>query len=424
MSRAVRSARRRPRLTAIVFAVLILIGTATAGHFYLTHRLESARKALKEGRADDAQNDLVWCLRVWPRSVPVHVLKARALRMKGDLPAAEAELNLCLKLQKGASEDIQLEFLLMRVQAQQVDEVEPQLMLYVENGHPETPLILETLSRAYMHNLRWGPALSSLDRWLKEEPGSARARFWRGWVVEQLHDREGAIEDYQKAIDLAPDMISARLRLADLYLDMTQPLDALPHLEWLRQHYPDRPDVLAALGRCKFMQGESHEARPLLEAAAEKLPDDLPVLVDLARLDLQEDRVPEAEKLLRRVLELSPHEVEAEVSLIEALRLQGRQDEAAEAQKQCDEDKALLMKAAQLLKDEVAHPSAGPQRPYEIGMAFLRTGQDRVGREWLYQALDRDHSFRPAHQALAEHFEKKGNKERAAEHRRRLAAKP
>jgi Tfp pilus assembly protein PilF len=414
------TARRHPRLAGVLLVLLGLTAAAGGGHLYVTHRLEAARIALRDGRLDDAQKDLALCLRVWPRSVPVHLLNARVLRSRGDLASAEVELNQCLKLQKGATEDIQLEFLLMRVQAQQVDEVEPQLMVYVDNQHRETTLILETLARAYMHNLRWRPALQSLDRWLKEDPGAARAYFWRGWVVEQLHDRDAAVEDYQRALGIDPNLTNAGLRLADLYMEMAQPLDALPHLERLRKAHPDQPQLLGALGRCKFMMGESREARPLLEAALEKLPEDPPLMIDLAKLDLQEDRVEEAEKLVRRVLEQSPFEVEAEVTLIDALRMQGRLAEAAEVQKKADRDKALLMKATMLLKDEAAHPSGSADRAYEIGMAFLQVGQDRVGREWLYQALDRDPIHRRAHEALAQDFEKKGDKERAAQHRRRL----
>ena len=54
-------------------------------------------------------------------------------------------------------------------------------------------------------------------------------------------------------------------------------------------HSPDRPDVQARMGRCRFNEGRFEEARRLFESSVEKLPNDIPLLVDLAQLDLKED---------------------------------------------------------------------------------------------------------------------------------------
>src|SRR5207248_6012552 len=116
-------------------------------------------------------------------------------------------------LQDGAaSDDVKLEFLLMRVQGGEVDEVAPQLRECVDHGHPEAPLILETLSRAYMHNLRYGDALGALNRWVKEAPESAEPLHWRGWVKERVNDSKGAMRDYQEALECDPALVPVRLR--------------------------------------------------------------------------------------------------------------------------------------------------------------------------------------------------------------------
>jgi hypothetical protein len=61
-------------------------------------------------------------------------------------------------LHGGATEAVQFEFLLLRVQTGEVDEVAPTLIDSVEKGHAESPLILETLSRAYILRLRYKAA--------------------------------------------------------------------------------------------------------------------------------------------------------------------------------------------------------------------------------------------------------------------------
>src|SRR5205085_4929 len=132
-------------------------------------------------------------------------------------------------------------------------------------------------------------------RWIQEDPDAAEPLHWRGWVLERVNDSKSALKDYLRALELDPDLASVRLRVAEMYLEDNNPVEALPHLERLRREAPDRADVLARLGQCRFLQGDLAAARRLLEAAREKLPDDAPLLIHLAKLDLEEDRPARAE---------------------------------------------------------------------------------------------------------------------------------
>jgi tetratricopeptide (TPR) repeat protein len=415
--------RRRPGTAALVLALLVLAGTVCGLYGYAFHQWRRAQAAVKEGRPGEARSRLGFCLVVWPRSVRTHLLAARAARLSGDFEQAEAHLNRCLRLQSEGNPDIELEFLLMRVQMGEVDEVAPVLLKYVENNHPEAPLILETLSRAYMHNLRYGPALICLNRWAQEAPESAQPLHWRGWVLERLNDSAGAMRDYKRALELSPDLVAVRLRLAELFLEKSNPPAALEHLEHLRGQFPDRPDIQARMGQCRLLQGKRKEARPLLEAAVEHLPNDAPLLISLAKLELDEERPAKAEQYLRRLLKVDPTDTEAQYVLVTSLRLQGRRKEAEAALEQYEKDKALVKRANRLLQEEAERPTrhAGPLT--EIGTLFLRAGQERLGLYWLERALQRDRGHRPTHKALAEHYEKKGERDKAATHRRWLAKK-
>jgi tetratricopeptide (TPR) repeat protein len=404
----------------LILVLLVLAGAGAGLYGYALLQWQAAQTAIKEDRLDEARSRLAFCLRVWPWSVPVHLRAARAARLGGDFVGAEALLNQCLKLQHGATEDVQLEFLLMRVQAGEVDEVASALQSYVEKKHPETSLILETLSRAYMHDARYGPALGALDRWIQEDPEAAAAFFYRGWVMERLNDYEGSLKDYRRAVELAPDQVQYRLKVAEMLLEKSNPPEAIPHLERLWHQFPNRPDVLAALGHGRLLQGRREEARPLLEAAVEKLPDEPMLLLHLAQLEMQDDRPVEAEKWLRRLLKAEPFDQEAEYVLVGSLRLQGRQEEAAALLEQYEKHKALLKRATKLLEEEAKHPTNDPNNPAEAGTILLEIGQEHLGLYWLGQALQRDPNHQPSHKALADYFEKKGDSEKAAAHRRRL----
>jgi tetratricopeptide (TPR) repeat protein len=413
-------------VTTVLVLVLLLALTGAGGLYaYALNLRNEGREALKNGQPDEAQTKLTRCLRVWPffsasQAASIHLQVARAARLRGDFQEAEAHLIRCKKLQGTASDAVKLEFLLMRVQRGEVDEVVPELMRCVEAKHEESVLILETLSQSFMRNLRYGEALHCLTRWTKEQPDSADPFHWRGWVLERLSETHKALADYRRALELDPDRVPVRLRLAEVLLEKHKPLEALPHLERLRKQCPDNPEVLARLGECRFLQGQTQEARRLLEAAAKRRPKDGSLLNHLARLELQEERPERAEKWLRQALAADPNDAAAQFTLISSLRLQGRRKEADAAQVRYDALQTLLKRANQLLQDEVFRPTADARSACEIGTAMLQIGQDHVALYWLHEALRRQRRYPPACRALAKYHQKKGDTDQAAFYRRQL----
>jgi tetratricopeptide (TPR) repeat protein len=416
LARAGREARRRPGTTVLVL-VLLVAAALGASYFYALREWRLAQEAVKAGRLDEAKRSLNLCLVVWPRSIPVHLLAARAARLRGDFVRAEVHLNHCLKLQHGATEAIQLEFLLMRVQGGEEDEVASILLSqYVENNSPDSSLILETLARAYMYNLRYGPAFVCLSRWIEVAPDSAEPLRWRGWILERLNDYNGAEEDYKRALEFDPGLVPVRLRLAEMYLERSDALKALPHLEQLRQQFPNRPDILARTGQCRLLQGDSQEARRLLEAAVERLPNDSATLIHLAKLEMQDNHPEKAETWLRRALKVDPTDTEAEFLLVGSFQAQNRLEDASAMLEQHDKDTASLKRVSRVLQQEAGKPSNDPDAFADIGILFLRSNE-RVGLYWLHRALEHDSGHPAAHRALADFYEGKGDRERAAFHR-------
>jgi Tfp pilus assembly protein PilF len=420
LSGAWKTVRARPKTMSIVLIILVLMGTGTGFYAFALSQWEAAQGAVRESRFEDAKSHLAFCLAIWPRSVQVHILAARAARLKGEFSEAEAYLNQCLKLEHGATEPVQVEFLLMRVQRGEEDAVASELLLRVDDGSPESPLILETLARAYMFHLRYGIAYMCLTRWMDAAPSSAEPLRLRGFVSERLSDWEAAMADYKRALELDPTLVPVRLRLAEMCMEKSNPLEAQSHLDLLTIQFPDRPDVMARLGQCRFLQGNSEEARRLLEAAVEHMPNDAAVLVYLSRLEMQEGHPAKAESWLRHALEVDPTDAEARFSLVAALQSQDRWDEANATLEQHRKDSALLRRVSQVLKQEAdGKPSDDPDALCEVGAAFLGTNE-RVGLYWLRRALERNPEHQPTHKVLAEHYESKGEPEKAAVHRARL----
>jgi type IV pilus assembly protein PilF len=417
--------RSRPWRTLFVLGLAVVVGAGACAYGYAVYQWHTAQLDLKEGRPADARGRLDLCLVVWPGNSDVHRLAARAARMSGDFSAAEEQLKECRRLDNGATEATQLEHLLMRAQMGEEDQVAAALSNLVDNNHPESALILETMAAAYMYHLRLGEAYDCLTRWMKEEPNSAKPLHWRGWVLERLGHHVEVMDDYKKALELDPDLVPVRLRVAEMLLSDKQTLEALPHLERLRKQCPGRADVLARLGQCRFLQGQVKEARRLMETAVKDLPNDSALLLNLAQLELQEGHPTKAEGWLRRALKVDPGDTDSQYTLVTILQVLGRREEAAAALERRQKNTAVLERTNQLLKDEAKQQgSKDPGPPSEIGTLLLQIGQDQKGLYWLEQALQRDPTHEPTHRVLADYYERHGEHEKAATHRRWLTGPP
>jgi Tfp pilus assembly protein PilF len=271
-----------------------------------------------------------------------------------------------------------------------------------------------------MRNLRYGPAFTCLSVWIQKDPDAAQPYQWRGWVLERLNDWGGAMKDYEMALELNPEETNIRLRLAEILLDHAKMDDAVPHLERLWNQCPDRPDVKARLGQCRYEQSRFDEARSLLEDAVKEMPDDSSVLLYLARLEISDGHPDKAEAKLRHALKVDPTDMKALFELYGCLQQAGRRQEAEATLQQHQKGTAMLKRLSKLIQEEAEKPTNNPDNLNEIGVQFLRSGNGRVGVYWLRRALQIDPTHQPTHKALAEYYEGKGEKEKAAEHRRQL----
>jgi tetratricopeptide (TPR) repeat protein len=411
--------RRRPWVT-LSTTLLVAAGIVFGLWRYAVHQWNAAQVAVRQERPEEARSRLEFCLRVWPRSAEVHLLAARSARLTMDLDAAEAHLNRVLQLQGGASEEVQVEFLLLRVQAGEVDEVAPVLLDTVEKGNPQAPIILETLARACMHRLRYKLAWACLTRWIEFRPDEIKPYHWRAWVLERLGNSKGAMADYRHVLELDPEMMSARLRVAEMLLEDKQVLEALPHLERLYKRSPDDPQVRARLGQCRLLQGRTKEARELMESAVPQMPQDPALFVALANLELQEGRGAEAERRLRAVLEAEPSDTETLFVLASALQLQGKTEESAAVLRDYERTKKSVERINDLLTNVLDTRAAKADDYAEVGRLLLEIGRDKQGAYWLDRALQMEPGNQQAHRALAVYYDRRGDAANAAIHRRQV----
>ena len=414
--------RRRRWVWLLVGSVLLAAGVLACER-WAAWQERLAAQALADNHMDEAKRHIDLALQVRRRRTSTLLLSARIRRLSGAYSEAEQCLLRCGQLH-GMSEPLHLEWPLRRCQSKQgeVDELGPNLRALVQQRHPEAAAILETLASVYIRQTRYLEALLCLDLWLELTPDSVRGLDWRGWVGNQLDHRGQAFSDYERLLELQPGRTDVRLRLAQMLVESSRQVDAVPHLERLLSELPDNPDVLTALAPCRVVQSRPEEARALLDAVLKDHPDHFDALFQRGKLELTIGHPAQAEPWLRKALELKPQDPEARYSLYRSLEGQpNRQNEA-------ERERALWEQAGKkqdrltslLRKDLAAHPN-DVDLAREAGELFLQLGEEQRGLSWLRRALAINPGHIPSHRALLAYYERTENAAQAAEERRQLA---
>jgi tetratricopeptide (TPR) repeat protein len=405
-------------LLAVPLGLLLYVG---GRHLWARHHLRAAEADVERYAFARALPHLDRCLEAWPDSLPTRLLAARTARRAGRLDLARAHLRECQRLAPAAPEVV-LEGRLLRCQTGDLGPGEDEdLRAAVQEGHPQTGLILEALALGYLYDYRLGNALRYVDLLLAREPGHVQGYVWRGYVREALRQHEAAREDYRKALELDPHCDEARLRLAEGLAVYGSPEEALTHFEYLRGRGADALAVLLGLARCHRRKGEPDEARRLLDEAVAEHPPSRAVLRERGELELDAGRAAEAERWLRRALAVDPHDSLTCYGLSQALRRRGKPKEAETYLKRYEDLERQSARLGQIVRDLGKRP--GDAGLYcEAGTICLRNGQEEEGLRWLRGALQIHPGHRPAHRALADYYERTGRPELARPHRQQAGA--
>jgi tetratricopeptide (TPR) repeat protein len=412
---------RRRRWLFLLLAITLIGGGWATCEGWAAWQERLAVQALADNHLEDAKLHVDRALFIRRRRVSTLLLAARIRRVTAAYSEAEQLLLRCGELQ-GMSEPLQLEWLLLRCQMGEVDEVSPTLLALVRNKHPDSPAILEAIARVYLRQTRYLEALGCLNQLLEQTPDSVRALDWRGWVGVQLDHRDQAILDYERLLELQPNRSDIRLRLAQLLVESNHWSEAGPHLERLLVELPDNPELIAALAPYRVVQTRHEEARELLDAALQKHPDHFDLLFQRGKLELTLGNPAEAETWLRKALAAKPHDGEARYSLYQSLQRQPDHEREAEREHAIWEEEGKVQKRlTSLLRSELAAHPNDVKLACEAGELFLKLDEVDRGLFWLERAKGIDPNHIPTRRALLAYYEQTKNTDKAQEQRKILA---
>jgi tetratricopeptide (TPR) repeat protein len=183
-------------------------------------------------------------------------------------------------------------------------------------------------------------ALSELQAVVAHSPNNPVSQFNLGRAHAARGELEQARQLYQKAIDLRPDYIFARLALAQLQLTQRD-FDAAfkSAQEVLLKYDPNNHNArliesVALLGQKKFA-----DSRQLLDSMLKANPSSPDVLFQLGVVDLAENKYKEATDAFRRCYDLNPANSRGLMGMVETEMEQNHPDQALQLL-QTESDKA------------------------------------------------------------------------------------
>jgi tetratricopeptide (TPR) repeat protein len=409
-------------------AVLVLLGLSAVGlallgaHRWPERHLRNARAALTDRKYDVARASLLRYLNARPNSAEAHLLLAQLDRRANNYADAASHLDACERL-GGPSDAIAMERALAVIQNGAYNpELDRWCYEHLQRNDADQYVILEALSQGFTKTYRLKEAMACLQRMLVLQPDSSYALRRRAWIYSQGEEHDRAEADYRRALEIDPEDAAARLGLAEILLNVRKNgREAAEHYErlWAGKH---EGTIALGLARGWRLLGRNADARRLLDDWLSLHPTDASALAERGRLALDEQATEQGVALLRRAITLAPYLRDANYTLYLESTKQGRKAEAEACQERMKQSEKVREELAQLTRRLGAAPDNADLR-CRIAQIFLSYGDEEEGVRWLLCTLQNHPRHAPSHRVLADYYQKRGQNDRAAEHRR-LAATP
>lgn len=233
----------------------------------------------------------------------------------------------------------------------------------------------------------YADAQADYEKYLAQRPNDAAAHFDLGYVFTAQKEKDKAVAEYRKAVQLDPKMTDAQLNLG-LSLLSDDPKDAIEPLQNVTTLNSSFERGHFLLGVAEERSGNAAEAEKEYNAAIKLNPNDADAHDALARMYLAAGKAADAEGEFRKVLRLRPNDQdndrEAELGLAESLLQQKKNADAVDTlttylNANPNDAKARFMQASVLAdlgkNDEAlaALDRAAKDRPETVGDLKLRS---------------------------------------------------
>jgi Tfp pilus assembly protein PilF len=166
-----------------------------------------------------------------------------------------------------------------------------------------------------------GEAKAEFEKLLAEDPSNADLHLFLGMALLRLRDPHGAEAAARKAIALNPRHIDARTFLAWIEMEVRGDVDAaISEYEKVIELHPELPEAYSNLAVAQKRKGQLERAVDNLNRALERKPDFVTALTMRGGILAEQNKWPEARRDFETALKLDPQDDGALYGMAQAMR--------------------------------------------------------------------------------------------------------
>jgi tetratricopeptide (TPR) repeat protein len=256
-------------------------------------------------------------------------------------------------------------------------------------------------------------------------PDLAEAHLNLGLVRNRQGKLEKAIESFEKALQLKSSLPGVHAALGIDLLALGKPGEAVPHLEKALEADPNNAEVNRFLGMAYLEEGDLHGGIARLEVALKSKPNDAELLFSLGRAYKNLSA-----QLFDQITRTAPESPRAHQLAAESHALSGRLGEAVKEYRRVLElnpnlpdirlalgdlymDAADYAGAEEAFRQELQVAPANPEAIYKYGVVLLKMGRASDATPYLQKAVIMAPKMADAYFQLGKAFSDEGKLEQA-----------
>ena len=301
----------------------------------------------------------------------------------------------------------------------QIVQAEPLLQRVLERN-PRDVEVLQALLSLYLVADRPAEADALLARWCELEPDNLKPVRLRFQIAVRVFQQETAIACGRLLLQREADPEPILRQLISLEIKAGLLDDATAHAQQGLTRRPGDAEFTYLLAHVHHLKGEKDEAIRILDRLLASKEPYWPAVLLRGTIYRESDQPTQAIPLLRRVLAEDPDHRNRQTARYQLAQALFRLNQTPEAE-------ALMQQWQRYEEARRTLVDAYQQRDnltlrLRAGRLLLETDQETDGLGVLQEVLKQQPDCAEAHRILADYFDRRGDRERARQHRQRLAA--